>query len=167
MAFSFKNDKILQLLIGDNIFVRIERVGFAIARLYFVDEGSAEIDIPDRLVVLDHSNGDAAVVAPVSVKGPFIVVFVFTAPIEISVIFVVSVLFPILMVGPTVPVVNVLIPVPIFIFPSPVPFDFVLAPVPIFNIPLDCEEHIPKFVVFATRLIVDVFSSGIALDGTV
>ena len=60
-SFSFKNDKILQLLIGDNVFVRIERVGFAIARLYFVDEGSAEIDIPDRLVVLDHSNGDAAV----------------------------------------------------------------------------------------------------------
>ena len=61
-SFSFKNDKILQLKIGDNIFVRIERVGFAIARLYFVDEGNAEIDIPDRLVVLDHSNGDAAVI---------------------------------------------------------------------------------------------------------
>ena len=106
-------------------------------------------------------------VAETSVKSPFIVVFVFTAPIEISVIFVVAVLFPILIVGPTDPDVNVLIPVPIFIFPYAVPFVFVLAPVPIFNIPLDCEEHIPKFVVFATGLIVDVFSSGNALDGTV
>ncbi len=43
-SFSFKNDKILQLKIDDNVFIRIERVGFAVARLYFVDEGNAEIN---------------------------------------------------------------------------------------------------------------------------
>lgn len=59
--FSFKNDKILQLKIDDNVFIRIERVGFAVARLYFVDEGNAEINIPDTLVVLDQTHGDIAV----------------------------------------------------------------------------------------------------------
>lgn len=60
-SFSFKNDKILQMKIDDNVYVRIERVGFAIARLYFVDEANGEIDIPNGLIVLDHTNGDAKV----------------------------------------------------------------------------------------------------------
>jgi hypothetical protein len=62
-SFSFKNDKILQLKIDDNIFIRMERVGFAIARLFFVDEGQAEINIPANLVVHDDSH-DGAVVLP-------------------------------------------------------------------------------------------------------
>jgi hypothetical protein len=60
-SFSFRNDRILQLSIGDNVYIRIERVGFAVARLYFVDEGAAEVDIPDNLSVIDLTNGNAVV----------------------------------------------------------------------------------------------------------
>ena len=129
--------------------------------------------ILEDVVIVPDPDILVAIVAPVSVKAPFIVVFVFTAPIAISVKFVVAVFVPILMVGPTVPDVIVLFPVPILIFPSPVPSDFVLLPTPIFNIPLDCKEHIPKFAVFARGLIVGadispgVVNSGIALEGVV
>ena len=87
-----------------------------------------------------------------SVKGPFIVVFVFVAPIDISVKFVSAGLFPIFIVGAVVPDVIVLFPVPILIFPSAVPFVFVLGPIPKFNTPVDCVEQIPKFAVVASPL---------------
>lgn len=60
-SFSFKNDKILQIEIDDNTFIRVESVGFAVARLYFVDGGFAEIPIPPGLVVRDETHGGAPV----------------------------------------------------------------------------------------------------------
>jgi hypothetical protein len=60
-SLSFKNDKILSTKIGDNVHLRLERVGFAIARLYFVDEGNAEIEIPDGLRVIDNTHNNVLV----------------------------------------------------------------------------------------------------------
>ncbi len=59
--FSFKNDKVLQINIADNVFIRLERVGFAIARLFFVDGGYAETNIPEGLRVIDETFGGAVV----------------------------------------------------------------------------------------------------------
>lgn len=55
-SFSFKNPRILEAQINDNVCVRLERVGFAIARLYFVQD-AAEVNIPDGLEVFDDTNG--------------------------------------------------------------------------------------------------------------
>ena len=55
-SFSFKNDKICQTLIGDGILMRIERAGQAIARVYFVDDGFAQVDIPNGIAVHDNTN---------------------------------------------------------------------------------------------------------------
>jgi hypothetical protein len=60
-AFSFKNDKILQVQLSENLFLRLERVGFAVARLYFVDGGQAECDIPVGLTVQDETHGGVPV----------------------------------------------------------------------------------------------------------
>ena len=55
-SFSFKNPRILEVRINDNVCVRLERAGFALARLYFVEE-AAEVNIPDGLEVFDDTNG--------------------------------------------------------------------------------------------------------------
>ncbi len=68
--------------------------------------------IPPSAVI----NPDADI-APVRDKGPFIVVFVADAPIDNSVVFPASVLFPILIVGLTNPENAALRPVPILISP--------------------------------------------------
>jgi hypothetical protein len=67
-AFSFKNDKILQVQLSENlflsratVFLRLERVGFAVARLDFVDGGQAECDIPVGLTVQDETHGGVPV----------------------------------------------------------------------------------------------------------
>lgn len=54
-TFSFQNDNVLQLSINDNLFIRIERIGFAVARLFFIDAVFAEIDIPAGLTVHDDT----------------------------------------------------------------------------------------------------------------
>ena len=59
--FSFRNDKILQTQILDGIILRMERIGLAVARVYFIDEGSAEIPVPEGFQIQDHSNGDIPV----------------------------------------------------------------------------------------------------------
>jgi hypothetical protein len=60
-SFSFRNDRILQTEVEDGICLRLERVGFAVARVYFVNEGFGEVDIPNGFSIVDHANGDAAV----------------------------------------------------------------------------------------------------------
>ena len=47
--------------INDNILLRLERVGFSIARLYFINNEQAEINIPANLLVVDQTNGNAQV----------------------------------------------------------------------------------------------------------
>ena len=61
-SFSFRNDNIRETVLEDGIILRIERMGFAIARVYFVDDSFAEIPIPDGLVIRDITNNVA--VAP-------------------------------------------------------------------------------------------------------
>jgi hypothetical protein len=46
-TFSFRNDNIRLTQIDDGIFLRIEKIGPAIARVYFVDDTSVETAIPD------------------------------------------------------------------------------------------------------------------------
>ena len=60
-SFSFRNDRILQTRVQDGINLRMERLGMAVARVYFVDEGSAEIEVPEGFTIIDHSNGDIQV----------------------------------------------------------------------------------------------------------
>jgi hypothetical protein len=60
-SFSFRNDRILQTEVHEGICLRLERVGFAVARVYFVNEGFGEVDIPEGFVIVDHANGDAVV----------------------------------------------------------------------------------------------------------
>ena len=60
-SFSFRNDKLLQTQIQDGIRLRMERIGMAVARVYFVEEGYAEVPIPDGFRIVDHSNGDIPV----------------------------------------------------------------------------------------------------------
>jgi len=60
-SFSFRNDNILQTQIQDGVILRIERVGMAVARVYFIDVGSAEIQVPERFQIQDHTNGDIQV----------------------------------------------------------------------------------------------------------
>ena len=60
-SFSFRNDKVLESAIGDGVYIRLERVGLAVARIYFVNEGAAEVPIPDGFSVTDHTNGNIAV----------------------------------------------------------------------------------------------------------
>ena len=61
-SFSFRNDNIRETVLDDGIILRIERMGFAIARVYFVDDSFAEIPIPNGLVIRDITNNIA--VAP-------------------------------------------------------------------------------------------------------
>jgi hypothetical protein len=61
-SFSFRNDNIFETVLDDGIILRIERMGFAIARVYFVDDSFAEIPIPNGLVIRDITNNVA--VAP-------------------------------------------------------------------------------------------------------
>ena len=54
--FSFRNDNICETTLDDGIVLRIERVGPAIARVYFVDDSFCEIPIPNGLVIRDITN---------------------------------------------------------------------------------------------------------------
>ena len=56
-SFSFRNDYICETVLDDGIILCIERIGFAIARVYFVDDSFAEIPIPNGLVIRVHWNG--------------------------------------------------------------------------------------------------------------
>ena len=60
--FSFRNDNIREAVLDDGIILRIERVGFAISRVYFVDDSFSEVPIPNGLVIRDITNNVA--VAP-------------------------------------------------------------------------------------------------------
>ena len=55
-SFSFKNDNARETLLDGGIRLRIERTGFAIARVYFVNALSAEVPIPNGLVIHDVTN---------------------------------------------------------------------------------------------------------------
>lgn len=55
-SFSFRNDRVSQTKIDDNIFLRVERIGQAVARVYFVNDGNAEVEIPPGFRVIDHTN---------------------------------------------------------------------------------------------------------------
>ena len=61
-SFSFLNDNIRETTLDDGIILRIERIGFAIARVYFVDDSFSEIPIPNGLVIRGITNNVA--VAP-------------------------------------------------------------------------------------------------------
>jgi hypothetical protein len=60
-SFSFKTEKLFTTRLTDGIFLRVQRAGFAVARLFFVDETSAEVPIPDGFVVIDITNGNVRV----------------------------------------------------------------------------------------------------------
>lgn len=60
LTFSFK-DKVLQLHLEDNVFIRMERVGSAVARLIFVDEKFVECNIPSGISVSDETHRGANV----------------------------------------------------------------------------------------------------------
>ena len=70
-TFSFQNDDIRETTLGDGIILRIERSGFAIARVYFVDDSFCEIPIPNGLVIRDITNNVA--VAPAAPNVQFFV----------------------------------------------------------------------------------------------
>ena len=55
-TFSFKKENMKEILMGDGIIMRIQRIGFAIARVYFVDNNNSEISIPHGLVIRDITN---------------------------------------------------------------------------------------------------------------
>jgi hypothetical protein len=55
-SFSFRNDNIRETVLGDGTILRIERVGFAIARVYFVDDSFTEVPIPNGLAIRDITN---------------------------------------------------------------------------------------------------------------
>jgi hypothetical protein len=55
-SFSFRNDNIRETVLGDGTILRIERVGFAIARVYFVDDSFTEVPIPNGLAIHDITN---------------------------------------------------------------------------------------------------------------
>jgi len=55
-SFSFRNDNIHCIHLGQGLFLRIERASFAIARVYFVDENCASVDIPEGLEIRDNTN---------------------------------------------------------------------------------------------------------------
>lgn len=61
-TFCFRGNKIFDIVLDDRIILRIGRVGFAIAQVYFVDDSSAEVPIPNGLVIRDITNNVA--VAP-------------------------------------------------------------------------------------------------------
>lgn len=60
-TFTFDSQKIIQTKINDNVFMRLERIGHAIAILYFLDEHDADIPIPDGLIVFDMTHGGVKV----------------------------------------------------------------------------------------------------------
>lgn len=60
-SFSFRNEQILQTYIDDGVYLRLERIGLAVARVYFVNEGHAEVPVPEGFRITDHSNSDVDV----------------------------------------------------------------------------------------------------------
>lgn len=63
-SFSFGNDRILQTEVGDGVKLRVERLGPAVARVFFLNEGFVEVEVPVGFSITDHSNGDIDVVKP-------------------------------------------------------------------------------------------------------
>jgi hypothetical protein len=55
----FRDNKILEIVLDDGIILRIGRAGFAIAPVYFVVDSSAEVPIPNGLVVRVITNNVA------------------------------------------------------------------------------------------------------------
>jgi hypothetical protein len=58
-AFSFRNDTISTTRLAPNIHIRAERVGAAICRIYFVDDGNDSIHIPAGFTIMDNTNNVA------------------------------------------------------------------------------------------------------------
>ena len=44
--FSFTNDNIIETILPNGVILQIKRAGFAIARVYFVNDDFAEVSIP-------------------------------------------------------------------------------------------------------------------------
>lgn len=59
-TFSFHNQQTLEFQLAENIQIVIERVGFAVARLYFTQD-EIEVAIPEGLGVMDITNGHVRV----------------------------------------------------------------------------------------------------------
>ena len=55
-AFSFKNDKIAETKIRQNLNMRFVRITPAIARVFMVDDTNAEVNLPEGLLVRDETN---------------------------------------------------------------------------------------------------------------
>jgi hypothetical protein len=87
-TFSFKNNNITATKIGDNLYLRLERNGPAIARIYFVDEGSAEVPVPEGLVVQDVTNN--VVVEPFLGNNYFVVAWIDNYTISLNGIIIVG-----------------------------------------------------------------------------
>ena len=54
---TFCNDRILQTHFSDNINLQLKRIGKAVARVFFVDVGYAEVPVPVGFIITDRTNG--------------------------------------------------------------------------------------------------------------
>lgn len=59
--FSFRENKILETRIDDVTRLRIKRIGFAVARVFFIDDHGEETVVPAGFSIMDHTNGDVPV----------------------------------------------------------------------------------------------------------
>jgi hypothetical protein len=56
----------------ESIKLRMERLGPAVARVFFVNDGYVEVEVPDGFTITDHTNGDITVVKPVGREEYFL-----------------------------------------------------------------------------------------------
>ena len=54
-TFSFRNDDVHMTEIADGINLLMQRIGSAVARVYFIDDTYAEVDIPVGISVHDNT----------------------------------------------------------------------------------------------------------------
>ena len=55
-TFSFRYDDVHMTEIADGINLSMQRIGPAVARVYFIDDTNAEVDIPVGIYVHDNTN---------------------------------------------------------------------------------------------------------------
>ena len=55
-TFSFHDKDICEIALDGGTMMRIERVGFSVARIYFVDDSLLEVPVPSGFVIRDITN---------------------------------------------------------------------------------------------------------------
>lgn len=64
-SFNLRSDLVHQTLLDNNILLRMEKMGRAVGRIYFVDNG-VEVDVPEGITVHDDTNRISLKPAPLS-----------------------------------------------------------------------------------------------------